>query len=1252
MWVQRTLMIGLLSALCAAATISAAEWKDGLLLYAGFDSSADADVAQGARRASGSNERAGGRVGQAIRIAPNETLQYNNVANLDLSAGTVAFWVKPDRDLREQGGNWSLFRAVHLAATYTDASKVLFFMTGSNDPEKGFAWDYSLASNKVNDWEKGEFHHVALTWNRKTGEKSLYLDGMPEGTKKTSRLPDTIAAAAPLEFGVGAPGIYDEIAVWNRPLDAAEVSFFAARPETVAETLLALKAPEKTVPPPDAAPYQEKAAFHVSFEDGTAPDFSSGSYRNTPRAASIAAAGIAGHGAKLAGVDFDSTGVIAPESGTVSFWVNPQEGFLPPEKESYALFRAGHLALTLFRNGVNFMTGRTRDGKFQWNYSCGSDRPCRWKPNTWHHVTITWNRAAKRKTLWLDGEMVSSAETDAFPDAIQPAGEFTFGAAPGIYDELTAWNRVLSPTEILRLAAFPDLAGKAFGKTSEPVKNNLDFQRRSREKLADSGNPLGSLRFPIYTPAPEESIVEPGETFRAEVRIENPSIVPVESSVKLTLRDFHMNPVAADEAKFQIPAGESTVISREYKVAKRGIYKLEAVLPDGSVRDVASFGCWQKTQKPDPESFFGNHVNSWADGRYLRQAAKLGQNWMRNHNMLQAVWWTKVQPEPGAFTWTEDDVLKRLKEMEMPVLGQLFTTPNWAAAGGPRPPTKGYNQCLKPDYKAFEEYVYQTVSRYKGQIKYWEIWNEPDVSMFWKATPEEFAELVQAGVKAAHRADPDAVVMAGGYTSSARAWHRRAAKAGAFKHLDAASFHAYLPGNMEAEERFERLQSTVNHFRSLVAEYGDGRELPLWDSEGGAGTTTFLRGVELPMLPPPEKRAPLNWRQAALGMVQFEAMLLSEGIVKNFLYFQNPISPNSAEAYENLSSLDINQAPKPFLMARAAMQEQLDYTRFYALLRKESYRFFAFVFQHKTDPGQSRVLLWCGPGGKLELSARFPGKVEGVDLMGNPAASGPVLTVTEEPCYLRINAPAKEVRDALEHAEFKLLVAPAPLRKKEAATGHGIPQLADFAAPAEAPAKVFTVDLRKFCTMGLADDKPGDGKGGWADEGNLNDMSDLKTGRRNFYGVPFELIDPATNGGKAVVTLRSRNLTPTLPEAAERIPVNRKVRNLYFLHAAAWGTPGEIGDYVIRYADGSKETIGIEIPRNCNNWWQGFSENEESRPVPVRVTNTPTDVPAWRYLRILEWQNPKMDVPIESIDFRSRNDVQTPILLAVSGVEL
>ncbi len=65
------------------------------------------------------------------------------------------------------------------------------------------------------------------------------------------------------------------------------------------------------------------------------------------------------------------------------------------------------------------------------------------------------------------------------------------------------------------------------------------------------------------------------------------------------------------------------------------------------------------------------------------------------------------------------------------------------------------------------------------------------------------------------------------------------------------------------------------------------------------------------------------------------------------------------------------------------------------------------------------------------------------------------------------------------------------------------------------------LDLKPIVNMDWRDEVWGDGKGGWTDQGD-NDMRQISVGTRQLLGIPFELIDPARNGGKAVLTLGSK----------------------------------------------------------------------------------------------------------------------------------
>ena len=173
------------------------------------------------------------------------------------------------------------------------------------------------------------------------------------------------------------------------------------------------------------------------------------------------------------------------------------------------------------------------------------------------------------------------------------------------------------------------------------------------------------------------------------------------------------------------------------------------------------------------------------------------------------------------------------------------------------------------------------------------------------------------------------------------------------------------------------------------------------------------------------------------------------------------------------------------------------------------------------------------------------------------------------------------------------------------------------------------LDLKGIVNMDWRDDKWGDGKGGWTDQGDT-DMRGVEVGIRRFFGVPFEVIDAAKNGNKAVLTMKSRKFPNGV--AAATVAVGGKARSLYFLHASAW-TSGHMATYVVHYDDGSSVAIPIRAKEEICDWW-GATHGPKYR-VAFLMPNLKTDAVG---LVVFGWDNPDPDKPIKSIEFKSEND--------------
>lgn len=131
-----------------------------------------------------------------------------------------------------------------------------------------------------------------------------------------------------------------------------------------------------------------------------------------------------------------------------------------------------------------------------------------------------------------------------------------------------------------------------------------------------------------------------------------------------------------------------------------------------------------------------------------------------------------------------------------------------------------------------------------------------------------------------------------------------------------------------------------------------------------------------------------------------------------------------------------------------------------------------------------------------------------------------------------------------------------------------------------------TISLKDVVNNGYEDETASDNMGGWTDEGSGNDMRhfDLK-GITYLKGVPFDLVDPDENDGKAVVTCAGRGAT-FVPDSVD-IPIGNKAVGLYILHASAWnyGTGDKKGEYTLVYDDGTSAKIELFENVNIHNFW-------------------------------------------------------------------
>jgi len=182
----------------------------------------------------------------------------------------------------------------------------------------------------------------------------------------------------------------------------------------------------------------------------------------------------------------------------------------------------------------------------------------------------------------------------------------------------------------------------------------------------------------------------------------------------------------------------------------------------------------------------------------------------------------------GAYNWAvQDYAVVEANARGLHIYAGLGYTPTWASAPG--------NANSPPiDNQDWYDYVYAAVSRYKGSIKYWELWNEPNLGQFWNGTRAQFIELFKVGADAAHAADPDCMVVGPELSSAGprEIWMTELLQQAGDK-IDIISFHQYDGGDHPAG-RLAEMDSMYNTIVSL----GYGNK-PIWITESGWASDQF-----------------------------------------------------------------------------------------------------------------------------------------------------------------------------------------------------------------------------------------------------------------------------------------------------------------------------------------------------------------------------------------------------------------------------
>jgi hypothetical protein len=127
--------------------------------------------------------------------------------------------------------------------------------------------------------------------------------------------------------------------------------------------------------------------------------------------------------------------------------------------------------------------------------------------------------------------------------------------------------------------------------------------------------------------------------------------------------------------------------------------------------------------------------------------------------------WSSIETAPHQFTWTTlDSAVANAQSHGMKdILLVLAGTPLWASddpkAGGTAGVLPG-GAGMPTSIADWDEWVTQVVTRFKGKITAYQVWNEANLSTFSNASPAEMAQLTKHAYDIIKSIDPAATVVA------------------------------------------------------------------------------------------------------------------------------------------------------------------------------------------------------------------------------------------------------------------------------------------------------------------------------------------------------------------------------------------------------------------------------------------------------------------------------------------------------------
>ncbi|MCX8067951.1 MAG: cellulase family glycosylhydrolase [Anaerolineae bacterium] len=329
--------------------------------------------------------------------------------------------------------------------------------------------------------------------------------------------------------------------------------------------------------------------------------------------------------------------------------------------------------------------------------------------------------------------------------------------------------------------------------------------------------------------------------------------------------------------------------------------------------------------------FLEQEVELWKREKTLQMIADAGFHWIR-----QSFPWEDIEihgkgdfedrrHKPYRSAWEKyDHIVALAEEHGLEVIAVLNNPPAWSRADG-----DARGSFAPPDnLEDYGDFAYAVASRYRGRVRAYQVWNEPNIYPEWgeqPVDPEAYTHLLCVAYRRIKEADPDAIVLTGalaqtvGYDFGPGPWTgmnefvflQRMYKAGAANCFDVLAVNDYILWSAPTDRRLRPWAVTFArpvYLRDLMVANGDAHK-PIWLTEMNANAVPNDPSIQA-------------W--GAYGQVTLEqqaryAPLAYERILRdwpwvgvvNFWFFRRPSDEEKNQAWYYFRMVEPNFTPLP-----------------------------------------------------------------------------------------------------------------------------------------------------------------------------------------------------------------------------------------------------------------------------------------------------------------------------------------------------